>query len=90
MGIDPMFNLGKFYVTVTTFTYSHVINKSTSKSPTFLAHNKAQYMSREYLMQQNTRSLISTSLKRGAAHPPSIAQIFFDVVSKNHENALMF
>lgn len=37
MGIDPMFNLGKFYVTVTTFTYSHVINKSTSKSPTFMA-----------------------------------------------------
>lgn len=35
MGIDPTFNLGKFYVTVTTFTYSHVINKTTSKSPTF-------------------------------------------------------
>ena len=36
LGIDPTFNLGKFYVTVTTFTYSHVVNKSTSKSPTFL------------------------------------------------------
>lgn len=35
MGIDPTFNLGKFYVTVTTFTYSHVVNKTTSKSPTF-------------------------------------------------------
>ena len=35
MGIDPTFNLGKFYVTVTTFTYSHVINKTTSISPTF-------------------------------------------------------
>ena len=35
MKIDPTFNLGKFYVTMTTFTYSHVMNKSTSKSPTF-------------------------------------------------------
>lgn len=35
LGIDPTFNLGKFYVTVTTFTYTHVVNKSTSKSPTF-------------------------------------------------------
>ena len=35
MGIDPTFNLGKSYVTVTTFTHSHVMNKSTSKSPTF-------------------------------------------------------
>ena len=35
MGIDPTFNLGKFYVTVTTFSYSHVVNKSTSNSPTF-------------------------------------------------------
>ena len=36
-GIDPTFNLGKFYVTVTTFTYSHVINKCGMKLPTFLA-----------------------------------------------------
>ena len=35
-GIDPTFNLGKFYVTVTTFAYTHVVNKSTGKSPTFL------------------------------------------------------
>ena len=35
MGIAPTFNVGKFYVKVTTFTYSHVINKTTSKSPTF-------------------------------------------------------
>ena len=34
-GIDPTFNLGKFFVTVTTFSYSHVINKCTMKSPTF-------------------------------------------------------
>lgn len=27
LGIDPTFNLGKFYVTVTTFVYSHVVNK---------------------------------------------------------------
>ena len=47
MGIDPTFNLGKFYVTVTTLTYSHVINKSTSKSPTsfgpMLVHTEKNY-----------------------------------------------
>ncbi len=35
LGIDPTFNLGKFYVTVTTFIYTHVVNKGTNKSPTF-------------------------------------------------------
>ncbi len=35
MGIDPTFNLGKFYVTVTTFTYSQVVSNTTKKSPTF-------------------------------------------------------
>lgn len=35
MGIDPTFNLGKFYVTVTTYTYSHLENKSRGTSPTF-------------------------------------------------------
>ena len=35
MGIDPTFNMGKFYVTITTFTYSQVANKNTKKSPTF-------------------------------------------------------
>ena len=35
LGIDPTFNLGKFYVTVTTFTYSHVVNKNTDRSPNF-------------------------------------------------------
>jgi len=35
LGIDPTFNLGKFYVTVTTFIYSHVVDKVTNKSPTF-------------------------------------------------------
>ena len=34
-GIDPTFNLGKFYVTLTTYTYTQVVNKSTSLSPTF-------------------------------------------------------
>ena len=29
LGIDPIFNLGKFYMTVTTYVYSHVINKTT-------------------------------------------------------------
>ena len=33
--IDPMFNLGKFYVTLTTFTYTQVVNKATNVSPTF-------------------------------------------------------
>ena len=27
LGIDPTFNLAKFYVTVTTFTYTHVVNR---------------------------------------------------------------
>ena len=48
-GIDPTFNLGKFYVTLTTFTYTHVVNKSTSLSPTFLGpvfvHTEKNYES---------------------------------------------
>ena len=35
-GIDPTFNLGKFYVTLTTFTYSQVVDKTTGVSPTFI------------------------------------------------------
>ena len=35
-GIDPTFNLEKFYVTLTTFTYTQVVNKDTNLSPTFL------------------------------------------------------
>ena len=34
-GIDPTFNLGKFYVTLTTYTYTQVVNKTTNVSPTF-------------------------------------------------------
>ena len=48
-GIDPTFNLGKFYVTLTTFTYTQVVNKSTSLSPTFLGpvfvHTERNYES---------------------------------------------
>ena len=35
LGIDPTFNLGKFYVTITTYTYLLVENKTTGISPTF-------------------------------------------------------
>ena len=35
LGIDPTFNLGKFYVTITTYTYMHLENKRTHISPTF-------------------------------------------------------
>ena len=35
LGIDPTFNLGKFCVTVTTYTYLHVENKISHTSPTF-------------------------------------------------------
>ena len=49
LGIDPTFNLGKFYVTVTTFTYSHVVNKTTKRSPTFFGpmfvHTEKNYES---------------------------------------------
>ena len=34
LGIDPTFSMGKFYVTITTFTYTHVIRKGTDISPT--------------------------------------------------------
>ena len=48
-GIDPTFNLGKFYVTLTTFTYTQVVNKTTSLSPTFLGpvfvHTEKNYES---------------------------------------------
>ena len=49
LGIDPTFNLGKFYVTVITFTYTHVVNKSTRISPTFIGpmfvHTEKSYES---------------------------------------------
>ena len=35
LGIDPTFNLGKFYVTVTTFVHTHVVKKGTMEVPTF-------------------------------------------------------
>ena len=35
LGIDPTFNLGKFYVTITTFVYTHVVKKETMEAPTF-------------------------------------------------------
>ena len=35
LGIDPTFNLGRFYVTVTTYTYLHVESKMSHSSPTF-------------------------------------------------------
>ena len=34
-GIDPTFNMGKFYVTVATYTYSHVVKKCDNGPPTF-------------------------------------------------------
>ena len=44
-GIDPTLNLGKFYMTLTTFTYSQVVDKTTGVSPTsfwtnFCLHRK--------------------------------------------------
>ena len=41
LGIDPTFNLGKFYVTVTTFVYTHVVKKGTMEVPTFLNQARA-------------------------------------------------
>ena len=35
LGIDPTFNLSKFYVTITTFVYTHVVKKGTMEAPTF-------------------------------------------------------
>ena len=51
-GIDPTFNLGKFYVTLTTFTYNQVVNKTTDVSPTFFGpifvHTEKNYESYHY------------------------------------------
>ena len=35
LDIVPTFNLGKFYVTITTYTYLHIENKFSLSSPTF-------------------------------------------------------
>ena len=52
LGIDPTFNLGKFYVTVTTYTYLHVENKISHTSPTFFGpmfvHTEKTYESYYY------------------------------------------
>ena len=54
-GIDSTFNLRKFYVTLTTFTYTQVVNKSSSISPTFLGlvfvHTEKNYESFFYFFQ---------------------------------------
>ena len=34
-GIDPSFNMGKFYVTITMYTYTHVVKRGGNVSPTF-------------------------------------------------------
>ena len=36
LGIDPSFNLEKFYVTITTYLYIHLVNKETSVPPSFI------------------------------------------------------
>ena len=36
LGVDATFHLGKFYVTITTYVYEHVVNKTTGVSPTFI------------------------------------------------------
>ena len=47
LGIDPTFNLGKFYVTVTTYTYLHVESKISHSPPTFFGpmfvHTEKKY-----------------------------------------------
>ena len=37
LGMDPTFNMGTFYATMTTFTYTHVIRKGTNISPTLFS-----------------------------------------------------
>lgn len=52
LGIDPTFNMGKFYVTMTTFTYIHVIRKGMDISPTLFGplfvHTEKNYESYYY------------------------------------------
>ena len=52
LGIDPTFNMGKFYVSMTTFTYTHVIRKATNISPTMFGpifvHTEKSYESCYY------------------------------------------
>lgn len=36
LGVDATFDLGKFYVTIATYAYGHVVNKTTGVSPTFI------------------------------------------------------
>ena len=35
LGVDSTFDLGKFYVTITTYRYLHVENKTSGKAPVF-------------------------------------------------------
>ena len=52
LGIDPTFNLGKFYVTITTFVYTHVVKKGTMEAPTFFGpmfiHTEKNFESYHY------------------------------------------
>ena len=65
LGIDPTFNLGKFYVTITTYSYSSVVNKVTKKSPTFygpmFVHTEKTYESYYYFF--STLVKLEASLK---------------------------
>ena len=52
LGIDPTFNLGKFYITVTKYTYIQLENKISHSSPTFFGpmfvHTEKTYESYYY------------------------------------------
>ena len=54
-GIDLTFNLGKLYVTLTTFINTQVVNKDTNLSPTFLGsvlvHTEKTYESYYHFFQ---------------------------------------
>ena len=49
LGVDPTFNLGKFYVTITTYTYLYVVNKVTPAfiGPVFV-HTEKSYEAYHY------------------------------------------
>ena len=61
-GIDPTFNLGKFYVTLTTFTYTQVTNKSTNVLLPFLS---LCLYTRKKVMNLITRILLPVLLHLG-------------------------
>ena len=90
LGIDPTFNMGKFYVTMTIFTYTHIIRKGTDISPTLFGplfvHTEKNYESYYYFfstllkLEPRLTRIIAVATDRELAITKALKAVFGESV----------